>query len=188
MFRSAPVSKQPNKDTQTKPAPKPGEPVPKAASEARFLAQQAVDARAAITRTLSQLGTDIGNGVGPGALTRKHPWLTLGACTAAGFVAAAVLVPSRHNRALRKLARIERLLNPAPKSETNGQAPAGGAKGYKSGTSSFARSLLTEVLKTVQPALLSMLTAGVTASAARPSQDEMQAAAAAEDRKNTPQT
>ena len=180
------MSKQSNNDKQDKPAPKPGEPVAKTASEGEFLAQQAVDAKAAIARTLSQIGTDLGNGLGPSAVMRTHPWLALGASTVAGFVATTVLVPSREDRALRKLARIERALNPEPppqkhEADGEGEGKPANARGYKSGRSSFMRSLMGEVLKTVQPALLSMLTAGVTATAARPSQEEMQAAAAAED-------
>ena len=42
-------------------------------------------------------------------------------------------------------------------------------------------ALLGEAIKAVRPALISLLTAGVTAKAAKPSQEEMQAAAAAED-------
>jgi hypothetical protein len=42
------------------------------------------------------------------------------------------------------------------------------------------------MIKTVQPAILSMLTAGVTAQAAKPSDAEMHAAAAAEDAGTSP--
>jgi hypothetical protein len=42
-------------------------------------------------------------------------------------------------------------------------------------------TLMGEVLKAVRPAVVSLLTAGVTAKAAKPSHEEMKAAAAAED-------
>ena len=134
---------------------------------------------------LSDLGADLGQAANPGPLMRKHPWLTIGASVVAGFAASAALVPSKEQQALRKLAKIERALNPAPppkKKDDDGDEPADqGAKDFKTGRTSFTRTLLGEVIKAVQPALLSMLTAGISAHAAKPSQEEMQAAAAAED-------
>lgn len=134
---------------------------------------------------LSDLGVDLGHAANPGPLMRKHPWMTLGASVVAGFAASAALVPSKEQQALRKLAKIERALNPPPppnKKDDDADEPADqGAKDYKSGRTSFTRTLLGEVIKAVQPALLSMLTAGISAHAAKPSQEEMQAAAAAED-------
>lgn len=165
------------------PAPKPGDAAPKH-DEAAFLAQQAVDAKAAISRVLSDLGADLGQAANPGHLMRKYPWLTLGASAVAGFAATAMVVPSKEEQALRKLAKIERALNPAPppkKTDEDEETADEGAKGYKSGRTSFTRTILGEVIKAIQPAILSMLTAGVTAHAAKPSEEEMQAAAAAED-------
>lgn len=170
--------------------PKPGDPAP-TGDEAAFLAQQAVDAKAAISATISEIGRDLGKTVNVAGWTRQYPWLTLGATTVAGFVATAMLVPSKEEQALRKLAKIERALHPEPpprKHDHDGEEDGEGAKGYKSGKQSFTRSLLGEVIKAVQPALMSVLTAGVTAYTARPSQEEMQAAAAAEDQGVPPQS
>jgi hypothetical protein len=169
-------------EKNSKPAPKPGEPAP-TNDESAFLAQQAADAKAAISATIADIGKNLGQAVNVNQLTRQHPWLTIGASTVAGFVATAMLVPSKEDRALKKLAKIERALTPPPpeakRDETNGD----GAQDYKKGKQSFGRTILGEVIKTIQPALLSMLTAGVTAQATKPSQEEMQAAAAAEDNK-----
>lgn len=133
------------------------------------------------------MGRDLGQAVNVAGWTRQYPWLTLGASTVAGFVATAMVVPSKEEQALRKLAKIERALNPPPPRKDEPAAADGdSAKEFKTGRQSFARSLLGEVIKAVQPALLSMLTAGVTAHAARPSQEEMQAAAAAEDQGRPP--
>jgi len=165
------------------PAPKPGDAAPKH-DEAAFLAQQAVDAKAAISRVLSDLGNDLGRAADPGYLMRKYPWLTLGASAVAGFAATAAIVPSKEQQALRKLAKIEAALNPAPPPKQKDDEPESAderAKSYTSGRSSFTRTILGEVIKAIQPAILSMLTAGVTAHAAKPSEEEMQAAAAAED-------
>jgi hypothetical protein len=180
---TSPSARDNKPSTNGKPqAPKPGDPAPKH-DEAGYLAQQAVDARAAISRVLSDLGNDLGQAANPGFLMRKYPWLMLGASAIAGFATTAVLVPSKEEQALRKLAKIERALNPAPppkKKDEDEESADEGVKGYKSGHTSFTRTLLGEMIKAVQPAILSMLTAGVTAKAAKPSEEEMQAAAAAE--------
>ena len=171
------------------PAPlKPGEPAPKT-DESRFLAQQAADAKAAIKAAFADIATGCGQSVSVGGWMKQYPWLTLGASTVAGFVASAMIVPSKEEQALRKLAKIERALNPPrPKAveteEDEDADKAAGAKQYKSGRTSFMRSVMGEVIKAVQPAVVSLLTAGVTAQAAKPSQEEMQAAAAAEDQRS----
>ena len=182
------MSKKSENQQDKKREPKPCEPAPATAGEADFLAQQAADAKAAISRKLSQIGTDLGVALSPGTVMRGHPWMTLAGSTVAGFAAAAVLIPSKEDLALRKLAKIERALNPPPpprKTDVDDEDDReSGVKGYKSGRSSFLRSMMGEVLKTIQPAVLSMLTAGVTATAARPSQEEIKAAAAQEDQEN----
>lgn len=172
-----------NKPDDRKPAPpKPGEPAP-TSDEAAFLAQQAADAKAAIARTLSELGNGLGQAVNVAGLTRQFPWATLGASAVAGFVATAMLVPSKEDQALKRLAKIERALNPPPppKKEGSEEDHGAGAQQYKAGRQSFTRTIMGEVIKAVQPALLSMLTAGVTAHAAKPSQEEMHAAVTAEE-------
>jgi len=101
-----------------------------------------------------------------------------------------MLIPSREEQALKKLAEIERALNPEPRrraererdehpDSVDGKA---GAEAYQSGKQSFMTTLLGEAIKAVRPALISLLTAGVTAKATKPSEEEMKAAAAAEDR------
>lgn len=185
---SAPSSRN-DSDEKASRTPKPGEPAP-TSDESAFLAQQAADARAAISRTLSEIGAALGSGASVGNLTRQYPWLTLGASTVAGFVATAVLVPSKEDQALKKLARIERALNPPPPPKPESSAPmsAEGANQYKAGHQSFMRTVMGEVIKAVQPAVVSLLTAGVTAQAAKPSQEEIkaQAEAAVQDQQGGP--
>jgi hypothetical protein len=109
----------------------------------------------------------------------------------AGFVATAVLVPSKEDQALKKLARIERALNPPqPKPEPPAPMSADGANKFKAGHQSFTRTIMGEVIKAVQPALVSLLTAGVTAQAAKPSQEEIKAhaEAAVQDQQGGPPT
>jgi hypothetical protein len=174
--RNEPENKSSN---GSKPAPEPGQPAP-TNDEAAFLAQQAADAKAAISATLAEIGKDLGKAVNVGALTRQYPWLTLGASTVAGFVATSLLVPSKEDQALKRLAKIERALNPEPppaKPEDTGT----NTQDYKKGKQSFSRALMGEVLKAVQPALMSMLTAGVAAKTAKPSPEEMHAAVKSEE-------
>ena len=127
------------------------------------------------------MGAAIGKGASVGTLTRQYPWLTLGASTVAGFVATAALVPSKEDQALKKLAKIERALNPPQPKPDPAAHPANGdgATQFKAGHQSFMRTVMGEVIKAVQPALVSLLTAGVTAKATKPSEDEIQAHAAA---------
>ena len=83
-------------------------------SEADYLTQQAEDAKAAIARTFTAIAQGLGQGVNPLQWARQYPWATLGASAVAGFVAASLLIPSKEDQALRKLAAIERALNPPP--------------------------------------------------------------------------
>jgi hypothetical protein len=178
--------------TNGKRPPKPGDPADKH-DEAAFLAQQAVDAKAAISRVLSDLGSDLGQAANPAHLMHKYPWLTLGASAIAGFAATAALVPSKEEQALKKLAKIERALNPPPpppkKKSDNGEdeeSRGEGAKSYKSGRTSLGRAVLGEVIKAIQPAIMSVLTAGVTAKAAQPDAADLQAAQQAPTPDNPP--
>jgi hypothetical protein len=165
---------------QQPPPPKPGEPAP-AGDESRFLAQQATDAKAAMSATLADIGRGFGQSVNVGAWTREYPWITLGASAVAGFAASAVLVPSKEDQALKRLAKIERALHPPPPKAPEPDGDGSNAKDFKRGGQSFTRAILGEVIKAIQPALLSMLTAGVTAHAAKPSEEEIKAVAAKED-------
>lgn len=120
----------------------------------------------------------LAQGLDPKGWTRQHPWVALGASAVAGFVATAVLVPSKEEQALKKLAAIERALNPPPPPHA---APAAtdSEQGFKAGQHGFAKAILGEVIGAIKPALISLLTAGATAATTKPSQEEMAAAAAA---------
>ena len=156
-------------------------------SEADYLTLQQEHARAAIGRVVNELKGALAEGANPAQWAQQYPWATLGASAVAGFVAASLLVPSREQQALKKLAEIERALNPQPRrraererdehpDSVDGKA---GADDYKVGRQSFMTALMGEAIKAVRPALVSLLTAGVTAKAAKPSPEEMQAHAAA---------
>jgi len=176
-------------DPQARPNADRPQPLHPESSEADFLTLQQEHAKAAIGRVVSEIKGALAQGADPRTWVHQYPWATLGATAVAGFVAATMLIPSREQQALKKLAEIERALNPPPRSKAererddhpdsvDGKADA---DDYKSGKQSIMTALLGEAIKAVRPALISLLTAGVTAKAARPSEDEMKAAAAAED-------
>lgn len=152
-------------------------------SDSEFLARQADEAMKAMARTWAEMKGGLGAGANPVEWAKQYPWVTLGAGAVAGFVATALLVPSKEDQALRKLAKIERALNPEPRHRepprTNGDRDErdrkqGGGLMYMLGR---------ELIKAVQPAVVSLLTAGVTAKATKPSQEEMEAAAQSADMK-----
>lgn len=155
-----------------------------ALSESAYLAKQAADAKAAFAGALHQIAGQFGQGVDPRVWTKRYPLAALGVSAAAGFVATALLVPSREQRALNKLAEIERALNPPPPPKP-GESAAGqtGEQNFKQGRQSFTTAILTELIGAIKPAVISLLTAGVTAATAKPSEEEMENAAAAEDAK-----
>jgi hypothetical protein len=172
--------------------PKPDDHKPAAdkLNDADFLNRQAEEAMAAIKRTFTQMKDDLAEGANPVEWAREYPWITLGASAVAGFVATAMIVPSKEEQALRKLARIERALNPdrhrresAKHEDTNGNGKSdrnetGGGGG---GGGGLMGMLARELIKTLRPALVSLITAGVAGKVAKPSEEEMQAAAAKED-------
>jgi len=178
-------------DPQARPNKDRPQPLHPESSEADFLTLQQEHAKAAIGRVVGELKEALAQGADPRAWMQQYPWATLGASAIAGFVATTMLVRSREQQALKRLAEIERAPNPPPRrreererdehpDSVDGKA---GSDDYKAGKQSFMTALLGEAIKAVRPALISLLTAGITAKAAKPSEQEMEAAAASEDQK-----
>ena len=174
-------------DPQARPNPDRPEALHPDSSEADYLTLQQEHAKAAIGRVVGELKQALAEGANPAQWMQQYPWATLGVSAVAGFVATTMLVPSREQQALKKLAEIEKALNPPPRSRAERERDEhpdsidgkGGADDYKAGKQSFMTALLGEAIKAVRPALVSLLTAGVTAKATKPSPEEMQAHAAA---------
>ncbi len=79
----------------------------------------------------------------------------MGAAAVAGFVAANVLIPSKEDQALKKLAALERALHPPPPvvdAGTTDKDPARHGVVY---------GLFNQALKAIQPAIISAITAHV---------------------------
>jgi len=113
-------SSAPASATQAATAPK---------SESAYLNQQATSAKQAFKQTLGEIGSGIGRGVSPAAWTGEHPWVMLSSAVVAGFVAAAVAVPSKEQAAMRKLAELERALHPQPPSDNRHESNGHGKQG-----------------------------------------------------------
>lgn len=122
----------------------------------------------ALTHAWQQVKSRLGQGVAPAEWAKEYPWITIGAAAVAGFVATAALVPSKEEQAIKKLAAIERALNPAPpreESHSNGN-------GQKSG-SGLMGTILHEALNLAKPMLLSLMSASIGgAVGAKPQQPD----------------
>ena len=128
-------------------------------SESQFLADQADLAKKAMSHAWSELKHGALRMADPHQLTHKHPWGAVGAAAAAGFATAWFTVPTKEDRTIRKLAKIEQALNPRPEKSVCDTDPS---KRQTLSQSIFS-GLGSEVLKTLRPVILSALTAGITA-------------------------
>jgi hypothetical protein len=173
-------------DPQNAPNEDRPQPLHPDSSEGDFLTLQQEHAKAAIGRAVSELKNALAGGVDPRPWMKQYPWATLGASAVAGFVAASMLIPSKEEQALKKLAAIEKALNPPPPRRPEPPTDAGsvdgkrGVEDYKSGRSGMLSAIMGELVGAIKPAVISLLTSGVTASAVKPSESDMQAAAAKE--------
>ena len=145
-------------------------------SEAEFLRQQADEARKALSAAFGDLSRNLRDGIDPRGWTKEHPWASLAGAAVAGFAAAAAFVPSKEEQALRRLAKIEKALMPERFASSRGASrdgqtdsgEDGGAKDFSKGRIGFLGAIGRQVLETIKPALMSALTAGITAKAATP--------------------
>ena len=128
-----------------------------------------------------EFSKNLRDGVDPKAWTKEHPWAMVAGAAVAGFAAAAAFVPSKEDQALRRLIAMERALMPkAPKAAAaaDGHHDAGedgGAKDFSKGRTGFMGAVARQLLETIKPALMSALTAGITAKATTPDAAEYQA-------------
>ncbi len=130
-----------------------------AGSESAYLADQAAQARAAIGKVLGELGGNVGRIADPRRLTRKHPWPAVGGAAVAGFAGALVAIPSREDRERKKAAEWVRMTQ-CP-CDGDGQTPPKEKKPAKE--RSFLFGLLKSLFKVLEPAMLSAVSAGITA-------------------------
>src|SRR5438552_12410890 len=150
-------------DPQNAPNEKRKQPLHPESSEADFLTLQQEHAKAAIGRALSELKSALAGGVDPRPWMKQYPWATLGASAVAGFVATAMLVPSKEEQALKRLAAIEKALTPPPPRRPEPPDEVGsvdgqrGAEDYKSWRSGMLTAIMGEVIGAIKPAIISLL-------------------------------
>jgi hypothetical protein len=143
--------------------------------ESEYVAQQAADARAAISHTISAIKADLAETVDVRLWTRQYPWMAVAAAACAGFAAACAVVPTKEDQALKRLSKIERALNPsggAPPESSGSMDGQQNQAHYSGGRQSLWTSIAKEVIGAVKPMMLSALTAGVTAKASKPDPSE----------------
>ena len=108
-----------------------------------------------MTQAWKELKTRLGQGTSPQAWAKEYPWVTVGTAAVAGFIAASSLIPSKEEQTLKKLAAIERALNPQPHAPEHSQ---GNGKSEPQGKS-IVSTILHEVLAIARPAIVSLMTA-----------------------------
>jgi hypothetical protein len=131
-------------------------------TEADYLQQRAAEAQQALSRAAQLLGDNLKQGINPAAWTEQHPWIMVGSAAVAGF-AVTMLIPSKEQRqekrVLKRLAAIERAVAPRPVVSADGHDENNPAK------HGVFKGLLNEALKAVRPAIMSAITAGISAKA-----------------------
>jgi hypothetical protein len=139
-----------------------GKPLP----EPRYITAEGEKARAAMKRITTDLAELVKGGVDLDlkGLLSQHPWVTMGAAAAAGFLAASAVTPSRDQ------SLVERLKSLMPESSeptiaAAGAAPAPEAAQYarKSGATASVLSHLVDAFKT---AVVSTVTSAISAKVA----------------------
>jgi len=139
-------------------------------SEADYLTRQADDAMDALKHTLAKAKNDLLEGVNPVEWAKEHPWITIGATATVGIVAAAVLIPSKESRALKRLEKIEAALN-AGRHHHNGNGNGDGSAHSAAGHGILG-TVLKEGFKLLQPVLAAAISSGVATAAARKDEDQ----------------
>lgn len=121
---------------------------------------------------MNDLKRDLASGVDPKGWVHAAPWTTLAGAAVAGFVAAAVAVPSKEEQTLKRLKKIEEALNPRRRPYVDDATANGdGVKQARGASGGFLSRLATQVLRAIQPVLMSAITAGVTAKTVQPDQE-----------------
>lgn len=129
-------------------------------SEAEFLAQQAEQARQAMSRTLQDLANALKEGTDPRAWTQQYPLASLGVAAALGFVVASAVTPASDQTLQERLRSLVPQAPPAP------AAPPAQAPGAPK--SSPLWSIAGPLLDAFKTALVSTVSAAVSAKVQQP--------------------
>jgi hypothetical protein len=132
--------------------------------EAEFIEREAENARQALSMAMKDLGQCLVDGADPRLWTREHPWIMAASAAVAGFSAAALLVPSKEQQALRKLAEINRAI--APRMAAVEVAESEEEEPPRRKGRSIGGVLIHEFFDLLKPAVMSALSAGLAARSA----------------------
>ncbi len=137
--------------------------------ESEFLRVEAEQAKAAVKRALEDAKTALTGAVDPRELTRSHPFVALGSAVVAGFVAAAVAIPSKEQQALRRIEKLQRAMHPSPPpSNGSGATGNGSTTETKPPAPSFLAMIVKEIIAVLKPILIAAITANLNPPPAPP--------------------
>ena len=128
------------------------------------MARQADEARQAISRAAGLIGKDLSAAMDPRLWTREHPWAALGMAAAGGFAAAAAVTPTQQEAAVKRLARLERVLSAHASVDGEPEADSKG-KPRKGLGQRLMRIGVRQALKVLQPMVISAITGAATGRA-----------------------
>jgi len=101
-----------------------------------------------MSKAFAEMKARLGQGADPKLWAKEYPWMTVGAAAVAGFLTAYTLIPSKEEQALKRLARIERALNPPrPRHEDH---PSNGNEKKEEAQGGMLSTILHEALGVVQ--------------------------------------
>ncbi len=141
-------------------------------SETEYLAREAEQARGAISNTIGRMRQSLVDAADVRAWARRYPWATVGAAAAAGFVAAAALVPGRRREQPepREPSLLERILSDEQIAERLKQLAA--EDEARPPRDSTARAVVSTLVQTFGPAVQSAILSALAAKAAPPETSE----------------
>jgi len=145
----------------------------KAPAKPDFLTQQQDDAKAAISRVLTDMTQSLKSGADVSAWAKQYPWVTAGAAAGAGFLVGLLLTPSKGQPAKQKFAELRNYVTPAPDPIEIAEALA--AEKKKQQQPGFMTTILREAMKSIGP----MLAGVMSGKMAQPEPEDMHAAAQA---------
>ncbi len=145
--------------------------------EGEFLTKQANDAQAAIKQTVNDMSKALGELADVRTWTKQYPWISVGAATAAGLVAALALTPKRRGKRVAEMSEDakdkwqeiwEKIASKVGEPEDVAVVDEPAPKQKKA---SLLNGLLSHVMDIAKTALASGISASVAAHAPTDGQD-----------------
>lgn len=116
---------------------------------------------------LSDVASDLAHGADPRAWLKVAPWTTLASAALTGFVATAAVVPSKEQQTLKRLRKIELALREDADRERN-ERDEDDDRERPRRRSSFLTMLAGQFFRSIQPVVMSAISAGLAAKASQP--------------------